>query len=384
MNRIQALLFLSLLAAVPSMAGEEGTTHRSAPVGSPGGIMNPDVSAIVNSMAFFTDDAREAGRNKLFIKETEIAFQSYLYPGIRGDFIVAMHPEGTEWHVHPEEAVVSFLDLPFGLQAQAGRRLIPFGRLNVVHPHHWMFASTPLPVAHLFGDHAWFDDGVNLDCLIPNPWGIYCKLGAGVWSGETLAGHAGEEADAEEEEHEHASVAWRGTVCSVRANLDLPVGEMSNVGAGYSAAWDEGSRTVLHGCDLTLTYRRPMSYHRLRWASELFAADTGHGGSPFGFYSLLAFTPDKYWEIGARYDRSELFAAGEAEHEEEHEEEHEGALAVNGEEWGISAFVTRYFTHSLFLRMEYRRVIDRFDACENRAVVQLVWGLGPHAHRLEE
>ncbi|MFA4947109.1 MAG: hypothetical protein WC674_01210, partial [Candidatus Krumholzibacteriia bacterium] len=317
MNRIQALSFLVLLAAVPAIAEEQGTAHRSAPVGSAGGIMNPDLSVVVNSMVFFTDDTRETERNKLFIKETEIAFQSYLYPGIRGDFIVAMHPEGTEWHVHPEEAVVSFLDLPFGLQAQAGRRLIPFGRLNAVHPHHWMFATTPLPLTTIFGEHAWFDDGVNLDWLLPNPWGVYCKLAAGVWSGETVAGHAGEETESEETHHEHASIAWQGTVYSARANLDFPVDQMSNIGAGYSAAWDDGSRTVLHGCDLTLTYRRPLSYHRLRWASELFLADTKDSGSPFGFYSLLAFTPDKYWEIGARYDRSELFAAHEKEHEED-------------------------------------------------------------------
>jgi hypothetical protein len=376
MNRARSLALFLLLAAAPATAETEGTTHRSAPVGSPGGIMNPDVSAVVNTTIFFTDDKSETDRNTLSIQEAEIAFQSYLYPGIRGDFIIAMHPEGSEWHVHPEEAVVSFLDLPLALQAQAGRRLIPFGRLNPVHPHHWAFATTPLPLAHLFGGHAWYDDGVNVDWLVPNPWGVYCKLAAGVWSGETLEGHEHGDEHAAEEEHGHAFIAWHGNAYTARANFDFPVGEMSNVVIGYSAGWDDGSRTILHGGDLTITYRRPMSYHRLRWQSEIFLVDAEGGDSPIGLYSLLAFTPDKYWELGARYDRSELFAP--------REEEGGATPIVNGEEWGLSAFVTRYFTHSLYLRAEYSRSLDRFDVCENRATVQLVWGLGPHAHRLEE
>jgi hypothetical protein len=377
MNRIPSLVFLGLLvllAAAPVSAEDQGTEHRSAPVGSPGGAMNPDVSVVVNSMAFYTDDSADANRNKLFIKEAELAFQSYLYPGIRGDFIVAMHSEGTEWHVHPEEAVVSFLDLPLGLQAQAGRRLIPFGRLNATHPHHWAFATLPLPLETLFGDHAWLDDGVDVDWLLPNPWGLYCKLAAGAWSGETLAGHA-DESETAEAGHEHGGISWHRSVCTARANVDVPFGAMSNVVAGYSAAVDEGHRTVLQGCDLTLTYRPPLSYRRIRWQSELFFADTEDRGSPFGFYTLLVLTADKYWEAGARYDRSEAFAE---------EVEHDEAPAVNDAAWGVSAFVTRYFTHSLYGRVEYRHVVDTFDARENRVVFQLVWGLGPHAHRLED
>jgi hypothetical protein len=379
------VLFVTLAAGVTGAEApqENGPVHRAAPLGSSGGIMNPDISVVVNTMALFTDDKENDARYRLSIKEAEIAFQSYLYPGIRGDFIVAMHEESGEWHTHPEEAVVSFLDLPLGIQAQAGRRLIPFGRLNAVHPHHWVFYSEPLVLLNFFGEHPWFDDGIQLDWLVPNPWDIYCKLAAGAWSGQSMEHHhsdSGETAGEEDAHAESTSIEWHGKAFNARANIDLPFGELSNAVAGYSVAWDEGAHTVLHGADFTLTYRHPLSYTRIRWQSEVFMARTKDGnGNHVGCYSFVAITPNKYWELGARGDWSEFLP-------EHHEADNgdDNAAALNDHEWGVSAFLTYYFTHSLYLRSEYRHILDRFDAAENQAIVQLVWGLGPHAHRLDD
>jgi len=386
MKRIMPIVSIVMLVFCTADAGaaqEKDTVHRAAPLGSSGGVMNPDISAIVNTMALFTDNEENDARNRLFIKEAEIAFQSYLYPGIRGDFIVAMHEESGAWHVHPEEAVVSFLDLPLGFQVQAGRKLIPFGRLNAVHPHHWVFCSEPLVLLNFFGEHPWFDDGVQLDWLVPNPWGIYCKVAAGAWSGESMKhdhSDAGESAGDGEGHAEAASIEWRGKAFSARANVDLPFGELSNAAAGYSVAWDEGAHTVLHGADLTLTYRRPSSYTRIRWQTELFVADAEDTEEDrLGLYSLVAFAPNKYWELGARGDWSEFMP----EHHDAGDAQDEDA-PLNDHEWGVSAFLTYYFTHSLYLRPEYRHTLDRFDTRENLAIVQLVWGLGPHAHKLDD
>jgi hypothetical protein len=362
----------------PRDTRDEGEVHRPAPIGSSGGAMNPDISVVVNSMTLFTDDTGNDARNRLRIAETELAFQSYLYPGIRGDFIMAMHQENGAWDVHPEEAVVSFLDLPLGFQLQAGRRLIQFGRLNPVHPHHWVFASEPLVLMSFLGEHSWLDDGVQIDWLVPNPWDLYCKIAGGAWSGES-GGHEHAEDEALGVGHAHA-IVWHGHVYNGRANVDLPFGEMSNAAAGYSIAWDEGAWTVLHGIDLVVTYRHPLSYHRLRWQSEIFRAHVkDYADDPVGLYSFVSFTPSKYWEVGARYDWSEFLPAhadtGDVQATEN---------PRNSYEWGVSAFLTYYFTHSLYLRTECRHSVDRFDAAENQAIIQLVWGLGPHAHRLED
>jgi hypothetical protein len=359
-------------------AAEPEEVHRAAPVGAYGGLMNPDVSAIVNMQLLFSDNRENEHRGDVRIDEAELAFQSYLYPGIAGDFIVAMHEHDGEWHIHPEEAYVSFQDLPFDFQLLAGRKLISFGRLNPTHPHHWKFASMPLVLENLFGEHPLFDDGAQLDWLVPNPWDLYCKIAFGGWagaSGSTVHHH--DESDAGGEAH---AIEWQGRTYNGRASLDLPVGELSNAALGYSVAWDEGYHTVVHGADLVMTYRRPMSYTRVKWHSEVFSVTTDDEGvsDPVGLFSLLSVTPNKYWELGTRYDWSEYIL------HEHHGEEEDAAAIESRQEWAVSAFVSYYFTHSLYLRSEYRHSVDRMKMEENQGIIQLVWGLGPHAHRLED
>jgi hypothetical protein len=290
-----------------------------------------------------------------------------------------MHEHNGEWEIHPEEAFVSFLELPAGFRLIAGRKLLEFGRLNPLHPHHWKFVEQPLVMENFLGDHPLFDDGAQIDWLLPNPWDLYCKLAFGHWAGAS-SGHSHEHEAGEE--HDHAGVIeWRGKIYNGRAALDLPFGELSSALAGYSVVWDEGYHTVLHGGDLTIAWRRPMSYRRLTWQSEIWYAATSdeQAPDPFGFFSTAAFAWNQYWELGARYDLSEYLAA---EHGEDGEEIHEEPLRED--EWGITGFVSYYFTHSLYLRLEYARLVDRFERVENRGIVQLVWGLGPHAHRLED
>jgi hypothetical protein len=364
-------------SAAPDTGEGEGQTHRAAPIGSYGGIMNPDISAIVDSWALLTDDRSVEERNTLFIKETELAFQSYLYPSIRGDFIAAMHNEAGSWHIHPEEAVVTFLDLPLDLQARAGRSLIRFGKLNAIHSHHWPFASEPLVLRNFLGEHSWFDDGVEVSWLVPNPWMLYVKTSLGTWSGAGSAEEHEDGGEAEEPRVHAGGIEWHGKVSTGRASIDVPFGALSNVTGGYSIAWDESGRTRLHGFDLSVTYRRPVSYRRVKWQSELFLANNveAREADPFGFYSMVVLTLNKYYECGARFDRSEYL---------EHAGDLSAAAAPRDYEWGLSGFLTYYFTHSLYLRVEYVHQVDWFDRDVSVVIAQLVWGLGPHAHRLED
>ncbi len=381
-NRILMIFIISLYisATVPCAAQERGEVHRAAPVGAYGGRMNPDVSAVVNLWGILSDNEENILRDRIHIRETEIAFQAYLYPNIYGNIIITMHEHNDEWQVHPEEVFISLLDLPFGFRFLAGRKLIDFGCLNSVHPHDWKFAGQPLVMDNFFGDHALFNDGAQMDWLLPNPWDLYCKLAFGYWTGET-AGHEHESEGEEEHHHISTTLQWQGKIYNGRAAIDLPVGELSNGIIGYSIIWDEGYHTVLHGADMTLTYRRPMSYKRLKWQSELFYARTGagHASDPLGIYSLLSFTWNQYWELGGRYDRSEFM---DEKHEyEEVEEEHHPARDY---EWRITGFLTYYFTHSLCMRCEYSYSVNRFGLEENQIIAQILWGLGPHAHMLED
>ncbi len=358
----------------------------------------PEISAIVDIQALSTDAESDPNDNKIRIKEIELGFQGYLNPSVRGDLIISVEQEyladdTTETELDIEEAHISFLDLPGGLQAQVGRKLMGFGRLNPIHPHHWAFSDTPLALNNLFGDHPWLDDGAELSYLIPNPGDLYLKVSVGIWNGKQL-GHAhdhGDEDDHDAEDHEeHADeddhddeydheddheaeehghdevIDWDGSVFTGRAFADLPLTERLSAQLGYSVAGDEGNN-LLHGADLVVKYQWPKTYRNVKWHSEWFRYDRDEdGASPSGVFSLLQVSLDKYWSVGGRYDWTELL---------EDEEQ---------DMWAGSGFLTYHLTHTTYVRGQYQYKEHEDGEEENIFMAQMVWGIGPHSHRLSD
>jgi len=347
----------------------EAASHKPSPVGSYGGIMNPDISAIIDAQMSFTDEKNDSNRNKVRIRELELAYQGYLYPSIRADVISALELSYKSDHtvdveVDLEEAYVSFLHIPYvplGLQVIGGRKFLDFGKLNPIHPHHWPFADTPLAFKNFFGEHNWFDDGVQLSALIPNPWDAYLKTTFGYWNGRPLAHGDGHH-------HHNHVVEWHGHIYHFRPSLAFSPGENDNLNLGYSLAWDEGARSKLHGGDFTYWYQWPQSYRKFKWQNELLFYDNRiEDIDSLGLYSLALLTLDKYWEVGIRFDWSQF------------------ANRDDVSEWAITPFLSRYLTHSTYLRGQYRfRDREAGKKNENAFFLQLVWGLGPHAHRLSD
>lgn len=363
-------------------------------MGTFGSIMNPDISIIVDARYLVTDNKENDNRNKLRLKEAELAFQGYLYPGIRTDIVAALEQEyegsSVETEIDLEEAFVSFLDLPCGFTGNVGRKFIDFGKLNPIHPHHWPFADMPAPLHNFFGHHNWFDDGGQFTYLFPLP--AFLTGTFGIWNGRELGHHHRHEEEKEvlppfleHEDATEATLEWDGHVYCGRlyGNLFLDEEESSDLGFGYSIAWDGTKNTTLHGWDLTFRHLWPESYHRLKIQTELFYLDADHlenehedlqeesieeVGS-FGAYLLGQYTLNQYWEAGLRYDWSE-FANNDKDYI-----------------WGVTPFVSYFFTHSTYVRLQYKylfRDLHEGREDEHAVFIQFVWGLGPHAHRLEE
>jgi len=360
----------------------KGAAHQAAPPGGYGGIMNPNISVIADVQALFSNNPLDPNRNKIRVKEVEMAFQGYLYPGIRADIIPAFEmiylDDGeVTLEVDLEEAYVTVTQFPYisqyvPLTLQGGRKLMNFGILNAIHPHHWPFADTPLMLVNLFGEHPWYDDGGQISVKIPNPLDVYLKTTFGYWNGKQL-GH-----DHGDDGHDHGSsdpavvvpepVDWRGHVFLSRSVLGFPLGDRLDSRLGYSISWDEGFYTFLHEADLTLTLRFPGTFRRIKWQNAFFAADMGVGGyTRYGGYSLLVADLSKNWQAGGRYDQAQVLNAG-----------------VTGDELAGSGFITYYLTHGLYVRGQYRyrKTIENRE--EHNGYIQLVFGLGPHSHRMED
>ena len=384
---LAALSFAAFAPRALAAGAPEGSAAPAPYSGKTSALELPDISVIVNAQLDFTDPDDPDRNQKLRIKEAELAVQGYLYPSIRGDFIAALEQEymdnEVETEVDLEEAYVTFLEIPGGFQALAGRKLLNFGRLNPIHPHHWHFAETPLPLLNLFGDHPWFDDGAELSSLIPNPGNLYLKLSGGIWNGRSLAhshghgedehGEAHGEEEQDEEHHAHGLgeelVEWDGLVYFGRAFADVPVTDAGALQLGYSLSGDEGNRNLLQGVDLVLKHQAPGTRRKITWHTEvLFARDKERDTSPFGLFTYLTFAPDTTWELGGGYDFTEFLADD------------------TRDAWAANAYLTRYLTHTTYLRAGYRYTEYSDEELEQQhlAYLQLVWGLGPHAHRLED
>ena len=373
------------------LAAATGVSAQQAPACSHIGsdFELPEIRIVVNMEADYTDPEDPDRHEKVRVKEAELALQGHPYPGIRGDFVAAFeqqyHDSESSTETHVEEAYVTFLDLPADLQAVMGRKFIGFGRLNAIHPHHWAFTQTPLVLDNLFGEHPWYDDGVLASIQVPHPAECDIKASAGVWNGRSLEHSHGDEEDADHnheseadhedhEEHEydhedHPLVEWDDHVFTGRVSAGFPFSETLDAQLGCSIAADQGQRNQLYGVDLVVGFRETGSARKARWHTEAFFMDDGERGtSPFGLFSYVTYAPNPYWEYGGMYDFTELL-----------EDDGENA-------WAGSGFVTRYLTHATYLRVQYRYTEFSDDAyeAEHLASMQLVWGIGPHAHHMDD
>lgn len=108
-------------------------------------------------------DPRQNGFN---FNQLELAIGSVVDPYLRFDGNIVFSQFGVE----VEEAYVTTLELPAGLQMRAGQFLTRFGRMNATHPHAWDFVDQPFALSRVFGGEGNRGLGAELSWLTPLPW----------------------------------------------------------------------------------------------------------------------------------------------------------------------------------------------------------------------
>src|SRR5262249_34322688 len=149
-------------AAVPAAQQPVG-----AGVGKSSSILNPDISFIGDFTFLGTDNNQLDKANRFSFREAEIGFQAPIDPFARADAFVTF-PEGET--PEAEEAYVTFLTLPFNLQARGGKFRVSFGKNNLLHLHALPQTDRPFVETVNFGADGLTGTGVGLSYLVPNPW----------------------------------------------------------------------------------------------------------------------------------------------------------------------------------------------------------------------
>ncbi|WP_242342735.1 hypothetical protein [Anaeromyxobacter terrae] len=340
-------------AAVPATGGAAPSdAARYARV-----LLLPDVSAIGSGAAAFgtydigklsprTGPFGPADKPAFLFEELELGLQAVVDPYARADAFISFTPSGAD----VEEAYLTTLSLPAGLQLRAGKLFSPFGRQNAQHPHVWEFVDAPLARGRLLADEVLSGPGVDASWLAPLPWFATLHLAA-----QSTAPGEGDVA------------ALTGVA---RLEQFFPFTGTTTLGVGLSAARrDEpggGAFRDLGGVDLYLRFRPLESRSYLALSGELYArrfrgVPDAPRGTDTGGWAQAFWRQGSYFGYGARYEWAP--SAGEAE---AGTEQRVAALAA----WLPSEF------QRIRLQVAYDRRPGGQDGLET--LLQLEFGIGAH------
>ncbi|MBI5070791.1 MAG: hypothetical protein HZB56_21425 [Deltaproteobacteria bacterium] len=267
----------------------------------------PDISAIGSGVLVWNRDDVEAlsprsgpsgpaGKVTPVFQELEVALQAVVDPFARADVYLTFGPEGAG----VEEAYVTTLALPGGLQIKAGTLHSPWGRLNQQHPHAWDFVDAPLAASRLVAAEALGGPGLDVAWLAPLPW--FAELHLAYQETTPLEGEPGR----------------RTLVGRLAQFTDLAEG--ATLGVGLSAArLDEpgaGAWRDLYGADLYLKLRPATSRSYLALQAELYArrlsgtGDPAVDGTRLGGYAQAVYRIGRDWAVGGRWETAPSLADG--------------------------------------------------------------------------
>ena len=172
----------------PAPEPPPATPAPSAPSG--GGAVNP--TFFNPSIAVIGNFLANVGHNPVQpspafqVEESEISLQAVVDPYARADVFLSFTNDGVE----VEEGYVTFLTLPWQLQAKAGKFLVQFGKINELHLHVLPWVDEPLPMQDILLQsqfETWGAEGISVSKLIELPGDTYSEAFFQVLDNSTAA-----------------------------------------------------------------------------------------------------------------------------------------------------------------------------------------------------
>jgi hypothetical protein len=274
--------------------------------------------------------------------------------------------------------------MPQDTSLRLGRKLLDFGKVNPIHPHHWPYVNGPVVFKDYMG-HGFGGDGLAVSYLLPTE--TFANLEVGAWK---FSHHHHEEE--EEEESVEFGAGFQDRVYSGRLwtshpfseNAELELGASGAIGHGFRHHHHEGDAEEeeqiyddisLRGLDLTYKFW-PEAHRRLLLQAEaLWHRRRGthlheeeiltEGRTSFGYYLFGNYQWDNYWDAGLLYSAAEQ------------------PFPAEGRDACLSGILTNHLTETTALRLQLDLSRTPETGRESAVWLQLLWGIGPHSHPLE-
>lgn len=365
----------------PTTPPTPSTPAPAPPGGTTGGgggryLLLPDISLNGIFLGHLSTDHRDSLRDRFRLDQAELAVQSYVYPQVKLDsFLVFAGGEAVVEEAFLTYQNVSVAHLP--LSAVVGRRKVPFGRVNQLHPHAWLYPVQPAVLSNLVSGESLTGDGAYLSYLLPTG-SLFAQLDAGLWSQSEATEEITLPSDPTSTIVTSPGAGFADKFGTVRlllakealgGSLELGSSLAAGRGVAYSLA-NEGPNVrpniLLSGLDFT--YRRAGSgAARLLLRGEYLQHRQKDGDfrrTVDGYYLFADQRIDAFRSIGLRYDST-------------------GFPYADGRERGVSLIGTQQLTEATLYRIQLthgdRPGKKNFDEIH----LELIFGVGPHTHNLE-
>jgi hypothetical protein len=339
---------------------------------------NPDLAVVGNFRGNVSTNNENPARNRFDVGSVELDLRAAIDPRADGVVILPVSRDvedplffrhgdpvdgGVDTGIDIEEAYIFLHD--FGvpnLTAKLGRFHLRFGRQNLLHEHDWPTADNNFVNQSFLGAESLNDSGLSLSYVIPTKYtfGQYVEAIAEVISGEGGGGEA---------PVLNNDALVDGPALNLHLLWNTDIGRDWNLEVGGS--WltgkhnDDNRQNVdLFGADLTLIHTDPSG----RFNNQLFMAEAIYGNvdtsrtatqHSLGAYVLAQQQLSRDWYLGARLDWTK------------------NALDERQEVWGVSPYVSWYWSEFLRFRLEYQHKGGDVKA-EDTLYFQVVFIYGAH------
>lgn len=381
----------TILGMAPSLFAQGGT----APLTRSAQTLNPEISLDgLFSAATFSDPdplqfgAHDPNKRGFTLQNLELTLAGNVDPYFRGEAHLIFGLEDGESIIEVEEAFLTTLSLPYGLQIIGGQFFTRFGRQNPLHPHAWDFADQNIINTLMFGGDGLRSPGVQISELLPLPFYLELIGSAQNAEGETATGFlfapgesfAGRPILARDV-HDAGDLLYLGRI---KSSFDLS--ETLSLVAGASHLFGpngtgEETATRIHGIDLFLKWKPLTADHgwpfvvfqgeAMRRRYEAGAATLEDGialsGETFktdGFYIQSLYGFKRRWVAGLRYEQADAT---------------DPVDPASGERWRASSNLTFYPSEFSKIRLQYNhdQSDDRDDPI-HAVFVQYEFLIGAH------